>query len=84
MGELDEEFLARAKEEGLRDGSTAVAAVFAGGKLTIAHVGDSRCILLGVDRSGDIAFEVGLSPAPAHPAATLREVESDIIPLSTA
>ena len=67
IAELDEEFLLKAREEGLRDGSTAVAAVFAGGKLTVAHVGDSRCVLVGIDDEGHYVSEVVVPTSPSVP-----------------
>jgi hypothetical protein len=85
IAELDEEFLLRARGEGLRDGSTAVAAVFAGGRLTVAHVGDSRCVLVGIDDEGHYVSEVvapnSRSFAPQkHPPVCVR---SEAIPPSS-
>ncbi len=43
--QVDQAFLTKANLNNFEDGSTAVTALIANGQVTVANVGDSRCVL---------------------------------------
>lgn len=70
--EADEEIIATAQQTGRRYGTTAVCALFLGGRLHVAHVGDSRAVLC----RGDAAVGLTRDHKPASDPSERARIEA--------